>query len=330
MAGITRFDVHDGRERGPGARYSMRMLVGSAHVGGLVEIVEWDPPRELAWTSVTGIDQRGRWRLREQDDGTTLVALRLSYSSPGTVLAAVADVVSSRIVKGNLRKSLERLKANMEGLEMGADEPGILGKARLTIGQGIYSVKTLVEAGLVRPERIDRTVRALLAIQRWGFTPAAGYTAAAARYPDEDAIVDELGHLTFKEVNERTNRLANAWMDDGLGEGDTVAVMCRNHRGFIESTVAASKLGMTCLYMNTAFAGPQLTEVAKREKPEAIVFDEEFYELLEDAGRRRKRYVAWYDSEPGDLPDETLEQAIERGDPNAPVPPAESGKAIIL
>src|ERR671920_1162811 len=187
----------------------MRMHVGSAHVGGLIEIVEWDEPREMAWTSVTGIEQRGRWRLREQDDGTTLVTLRLSYSAPGTFLSTVADVVSARMVKSNLRESLERLKIKMEDLDMSPDEPGILGKARAAVGQGIYSVKTLVEAGLVKPERVDRTIRALLAIQKWGFTPAAGYSASAARYPDQDAIIDELGRLTFSEVNERTNRLAN-------------------------------------------------------------------------------------------------------------------------
>src|SRR4051794_41415521 len=118
MAGITRFDVSDGRQRGPGARYSMRMLVGSAHVGGLVEVVEYDPPRELAWTSVTGIDQRGRWRLRDQEDGTTRVMLRLRYSAPGTFLSTVSDVVSSRRVSGNLRGPLERLQARMEGLEL--------------------------------------------------------------------------------------------------------------------------------------------------------------------------------------------------------------------
>src|ERR687886_153691 len=90
MAGITRFDVEAGTERGLGARYSMRMHVGSAHVGGLVEVVEYDPPREMAWTSVTGIDQRGRWRLRDQEDGTTNVTLRLSYSAPGGVLATIS------------------------------------------------------------------------------------------------------------------------------------------------------------------------------------------------------------------------------------------------
>jgi fatty-acyl-CoA synthase len=330
---VTRWDVDGEQERGLGARYVMRMLVGSAEIGSTIEVVEWDEERDMAWHSVKGIDQRGRWRLRgDEGRGGTNVELRLSYQSPGSsVLGAVADRVSARLIQGKLDESLERLKRRMEGEEpMGDDSPGIIEKATTVLGQGVHTVKTLGEAGLIKPQRPDRTVRALLAMQRWGFTPAAGYAANAARYPNDDAIVDELGHLSFQEVHERTNRLANAWMDDGLGEGDTVAIMCRNHRGFIEASVAASKLGMDCLYLNTAFAGPQLTEVAQREKPDAIVFDEEFYELLEDANKRRKRYVAWFDSETGDLPDETIESVIERGDPAAPVPPAESGKAIIL
>ena len=176
------------------------------------------------------------------------------------------------------------------------------------VGQGVHTVKTLGEAGLIRPQRPDRTVRALIAMQRWGFTPAAGYAANAARYPNDDAIIDELGRLSVRR-GQRAHQPPGHRLDGRRpGEGDTVAIMCRNHRGFIETTVAASKLGMTCLYMNTAFAGPQLTEVAQREKPDAIVFDEEFYELLEEAGKRRKRYVAWHDSEPDDLPDETLER----------------------
>ena len=64
-----------------------------------------------------------------------------------------------------------------------------------------------------------------------------------------------------------------------------MGIMCRNHRGFIEATVAVSKLGADALYLNTAFAGPQLTEVVEREKPKAIIYDEEFAGLLEEAGQ---------------------------------------------
>ncbi len=61
--------------------------------------------------------------------------------------------------------------------------------------------------------------------------------------------------------------------------------MCRNHRGFIEASVACSKLGAHSLYLNTSFAGPQITEVVAREDPAAIIYDQEF----EAAGGGRLR-----------------------------------------
>src|SRR5437588_317386 len=100
------------------------------------------------------------------------------------------------MIKRNLEESLVRLKHEIEGDEMAEKEsPGLLDKAKVAAEQGIHSVRTLAEAGLIRPERPDRTIRALVQVQRWGFTPAAGYRASAARYPNEDAIIDELGHL---------------------------------------------------------------------------------------------------------------------------------------
>src|SRR5919106_6777679 len=75
------------------ARFNVWMQVRSAEVGGLIEVIEWDPPKELAWTSITGVDQRGRWRLRESNSDT-MVWLRLSYQAPGGLLALIADRVS--------------------------------------------------------------------------------------------------------------------------------------------------------------------------------------------------------------------------------------------
>jgi acyl-CoA synthetase (AMP-forming)/AMP-acid ligase II/carbon monoxide dehydrogenase subunit G len=333
LVGFTRFDVEGQKQHGLGARYSMRMHVGSAEVGGLVEVVEFDSPRDMAWTSVMGLDHRVRWRLREQDDGSTKVTFRLSYQSPGALLGTVVDYVSAPMVATNLRESLERLKEEIEGDQMSeSQEPGLLEKARLMVGQGVHSVKTLAEAGLIKPERPDKTIRALLQIQRWGYTPAAGYAANASRYANDDAIIDELGRLTFAELHDRTNRLANAWSDAGIVEGDSIGIMCRNHRYFIESVVAASKMGVNCLLLNTAFAGPQLAEVVQREKPVALVYDEEFSELLEEAGKRRKRFIGWHDPEAaeGKRTDPVIEDLIQSGDPEQPVPPDETGRVVIL
>ena len=127
-------------------------------------------------------------------------------------------------------------------------------------------------------------------------------------------IVDELGTLSFAEVHTRTNALAHSLSDLGIVEGDGVGIMCRNHRGFIESTFAVSKLGANSLYLNTAFAGPQLAEVVERERPKAIIYDEEFSGLLTDAGKRRKRIVAWHDSD--NLDDPTIDELIASGDPD--------------
>src|SRR5215210_7321187 len=193
----------------------------------------------------------------------------------------------------------------------------------------VQSLATLTEAGIIRIQRPDRALRTALSLIRWGVTPAAGYESSATRYPDQVGLIDELGQLTFREISERTNALAHALADDGVNEGDSVAIMARNHRGFVDAVIACSKLGAHALFLNTSFSGPQLTDVADREKPKAIIYDEEFAEVLADAGRRRKRYIAWSEPE-GETSDPTLDSLIESGDPADVVPPAEPGKAIIL
>ncbi|HEX8856111.1 MAG TPA: AMP-binding protein [Thermoleophilaceae bacterium] len=328
MHGVTRWEVEGRKKRGKGARYRLNMEVGSAQVGGLVEVVEFDEPRDMAWTSVLGIDQRGRWRLRETDDGRTRVTLRLSYQSPSQILGFIADNVSAPIVRRNLRHSLRQLAADLEGRQLRGTDMQDAGLVK-TVTQRLWSAQVLARAGFLRLHRPDQLARALATLQRWGPTPAAGYKSAALLFPDEDAVIDEAGHLTFREVHERSNALANALADRGINEGDNVGLMLRNHRYFIDAIAALSKLGAHALLLNTAFAGPQLTDVVQREKPVALIFDQEFYGLLEDAGKRRKRFVAWED-DPSEVKDPTVESLIRDGDTSDLVPPEEKGRVVIL
>ncbi len=188
---------------------------------------------------------------------------------------------------------------------------------------------TLTNAGIIRPIRPDKLARIALTLQRWGPTPAAGYTAAAIRFPNECAIIDELEPLTFEDVHKRTNALAHAFRDHGIKPGDGVAILCRNHRGFIDATVACSKLGANALYLNTQFAAPQVTDVVKREKPVALVYDEEFGEMVEEAGKGRKRFIAWFDGpEKPDCP--IIEDLVEEGDDSDLSPPDDKGRVVIL
>jgi acyl-CoA synthetase (AMP-forming)/AMP-acid ligase II len=189
--------------------------------------------------------------------------------------------------------------------------------------------RALLGTGIAHPERPDKTLRSLAVLRRWGPSSAAAYTGGAIRFGDRAAIVDDRGTLTFAEVNRRTNALAHALADAGIGEAQSVAIMCRNHRGFIEATVACAKLGAGALYLNTAFAGPQIADVLEREAPAAVIYDEEFAELIGEGADGRQRIVAW--SEPGsDSSATTIEQLIATAATSELRPPAEKGRVVIL
>jgi acyl-CoA synthetase (AMP-forming)/AMP-acid ligase II len=189
--------------------------------------------------------------------------------------------------------------------------------------------RTLLGTGMVQPERLDKAVRAVGALRKWGPSSPAAYLGGSIRFPDRAAIVDDRAPLSYREVHRRTNALACELRKVGIGERQNVAIMCRNHRGFIEATVACAKLGAGALYLNTAFAGPQITDVLRREDPAAVIYDEEFSELVAEGAEGRRRFIAW--SEPSSSAAEpTLEQLIAAGSDAELPAPSEKGRVVIL
>ncbi|MDQ6835094.1 MAG: AMP-binding protein, partial [Actinomycetota bacterium] len=197
------------------------------------------------------------------------------------------------------------------------------------IADGVHLAGTLVRAGLLRPGRPDRSLRALVALHRWGPTLPASYTAAAARYPDAAAIVDELGTLTFAQVERRTNAIARGLAGSGVREGDGVAIMCRNHRWFVEASIACAKLGANLIYLNTSFAGPQVADVVAREAARAVIFDAEFASAVRAGIGSRTGFVAWTEEDEGTGWPSLQELAASRIEEPLP-PPAEPGRTVIL
>jgi uncharacterized protein YndB with AHSA1/START domain len=120
MAGVTRWEVDGEQATGLGARYRMVLRVRSAEVGGLIEVVEWDPPHELAWTSITGVDQRGRWRLRPASGGDrTRVEIRLGASAGGSGPAGwLAERIGQPAVRSHLQATVRELARLVEHEQM--------------------------------------------------------------------------------------------------------------------------------------------------------------------------------------------------------------------
>jgi fatty-acyl-CoA synthase len=187
------------------------------------------------------------------------------------------------------------------------------------------TIRTLAEVGMLNPSLLLNMARAS---RKWGFTPAVGFAAGARRHADKVALVDEIGALSYGEVHDRSNRLANALREQGVEPGQGVGVMCRDHRGFIDATVALAKIGADTLYLNTGFAAPQLSDVMEREEAVALIYDQEFAKLL-DKVKVERRFVGWVEDESANE-DPTLEALIEKGDPTEPDKPPREGRIVIL
>ena len=203
-------------------------------------------------------------------------------------------------------------------------------KLRVGALTAAMSLKVLLGAGIIRPYSPITLARLGHCVLQWGTGPAGGFTSLAVRCPNRVGLIDELGSLTFGEMHARSNSLAHALRDLGVGEGDAVAILCRNHRGFVDASIAAAKLGADSLYLNTAFAGPQLSEVLGRDKPSVLVYDEEFADLVGEASVDLQ-ILAWTDDEGssrGRTP--TLEELIEANDSTDLKPPSKHGRTVIL
>ncbi|HEX2129847.1 MAG TPA: AMP-binding protein [Solirubrobacterales bacterium] len=184
----------------------------------------------------------------------------------------------------------------------------------------------IARSGLLAPARPSALARGAIAVQRRG--PFAGaVVAAGTRWGDRPALTDELGTLTAAELDRRSNALAHSWTAAGIRAGDGVAILCRNHRGFLDATYAAAKLGLRSVYMNTEFAGPQIRDVCERERVSVLVFDEEYDDRAPDFADHHFR--AWTDSGEAGGAEATLEELIAAGDPS-PVPVPDEMPTVVM
>jgi fatty-acyl-CoA synthase len=190
--------------------------------------------------------------------------------------------------------------------------------------RGHRILRALRAAGILSPRFLVSMGRSIV---RHGNSLAAVVAAAELIRPDDVAIVDDTGELTFSELKRRVFSIANGLGEVGVGPGDNVGILCRNHRGFVEATAAASGLGADVLFLNTGFAGPQLGEVLDREAAETLIYDEEFSEIVEAHAGKRDRFVAWHESE---TPVPTLDDLARQHSGRTLARPPKPGGVTIL
>ncbi|HEV7653014.1 MAG TPA: AMP-binding protein [Actinophytocola sp.] len=302
-------------ETGVGSQYEARFSVELGPVARHdVDVLVHRPPEHLVLVS-------DRWpgghvSIRLAPVGRTRTEVQLSISLPE----------HSRLPEAWLRKRARKALALVDdhlagrplttsrgGLDQAAAEQSQLGVVRI-----------LSRAGVISAGRPDRVVRQLNALSKWGATVAGGYGAATARVPAADAFTDDLGTLTFADVDTRTDRLANALAGYGVRQGRRVALMCRNHGAMVESTIACGKLGASVLLLNTGLSADQVKAAVHTHRPVALLADDEFFPLFDDLPQALPRIRTWGDGEP------TVDGLIEFGSPARVKPPTSPSKIIVL
>ncbi|QNG19373.1 acyl-CoA synthetase [Rhodococcus triatomae] len=190
------------------------------------------------------------------------------------------------------------------------------------------AVAVMNRSGLVPFPRIDHGLSSILAVRKYG--PFAGPVHAhAAAGLEADALVDERGPLTYRDLENQSNALVRAWRADGITTGTVMGAMCRNSRGLILTMLAAAKAGNKLVLMNTGFAGPQLVDVAAREKVGAFVYDDEFSSVAAALADDVLRYRSW--PEAGTVSEvTTLDEAIESQSTSSLAAPSSPGGFVLL
>src|ERR1700729_2820760 len=292
------------------------------------------PPRGVGGGAISS--PQSMWRRRcDRDRYEYSGRSRGRHVSSPTTLDATAPRTFPSQQNWLKRTQLEEEESPIVNLDPKAiinavlDPKGLLGgatKLAERAGDEAYFAALCVRSGLLGPEPPQRVGQLLIGFQRYGMLGGA-VVAAGLRHGDRAVIIDERGELSYEELDERTNALGNAWRKHGLEAGDGVAILARNHRGFLEAVFAAAKCGARIVLLNTSFAGPQIREVAQREGTDLLVYDDEYSEVLAGIDDPpRGRFRAWAD-EPGD---DTLDALIDGTDRSAPPKPAESPRITIL
>jgi acyl-CoA synthetase (AMP-forming)/AMP-acid ligase II/uncharacterized protein YndB with AHSA1/START domain len=299
-----RYEVRFCVDRGPVVRHEVEVLVNR-------------PLEHLVVVSDRWPGGHVSLRFTALDEDRTEV--QLTVSLPGGDSGVTGSWLRKRV-----RKALTLFDHHLAGVAITASRKGIDQAAR---SQSQLTVaKVLTKAGVLTPSRPDRMLRQLNVLVRWGATVAGGYRAIRVRFPKDEAIADELGTLTFEEVDQRTTRLANGLTRHGVRQGRRVAVMCRNHAGMIESIVACGKLGASVLLLNTGLSANQVRDTVMTHRPAAVLVDEEFVPLMHYLPASLTRILTW-GHEPGDI---TIDGLIEQAPPEGLKAPSSPGKIIVL
>jgi len=196
----------------------------------------------------------------------------------------------------------------------------------------LHYLRKILQSGAIKLESPRVLASALADGVRWGelgMIPALN----ARRNPNGLAVIDDDGSITFAELDDAANAVANGLIAMGVRGGDGVAILARNHRWFLIANYGAARVGARLIMLNSEFSGPQIKDVSEREGAKVIIYDDEYTAAVAQSdpplGKLRALGVNPDVAEPSGSTDETLAQLIARSS-KAPAPKVTKHASIII
>ncbi len=103
----------------------------------------------------------------------------------------------------------------------------------------------------------------------------------AMRFPDREALVFEDQRTTWTQLNERVNRLADAFLSLGVKKGDKVAMLSENVPAMVEANYALAKIGAVYFPVKTRLFPEDVQYLIDLSDATVLLFHEEFLPMVE-------------------------------------------------
>ncbi|MFX1573396.1 MAG: AMP-binding protein [Promethearchaeota archaeon] len=110
----------------------------------------------------------------------------------------------------------------------------------------------------------------------------------AHKYPNKLALKDAKRQLTFKQLDERTNKLANGILKSGINKGDKVAILSNNSIEFMELYVAAAKGGFITVPISFRLHPDDVFYIIKNSDAKILIVESRFREFTEKSWKNAK------------------------------------------
>ncbi|MGW1681354.1 class I adenylate-forming enzyme family protein [Saccharopolyspora sp. NPDC002376] len=101
------------------------------------------------------------------------------------------------------------------------------------------------------------------------------FAAACREHPDRVATTYFDGRLSFRELDELSDGLAQHFVDEGVAAGDRVAVYLQNVPQFVIALLAGWKAGAIVVPLNPMYRSRELTRILADARPAAVVSSEQ-------------------------------------------------------